>query len=110
MIENPESVRSYVSDLVEISGMTSSAVAGKAGVFRGNLQKWLRGQGQSLGPPGISKVLSVLNVESGHLSSVVVHFLKSKIPLRFSASFSGKGEAFSGWSPSPPRSPPRETS
>ena len=80
MIENPESVRSYVSDLVEISGMTSSAVAGKAGVFRGNLQKWLRGQGQSLGPPGISKVLSVLNVESGHLSSVVVHFLEVKDP------------------------------
>ena len=74
MIENQESVRAYVADLIDISGMSQSAVAGKAGVFRGNLQKWLRGQGQSLGPPGVSKVLSVLGVESGHLSSAVVHF------------------------------------
>ena len=80
MIENPESARIYVADLIEVSGMTSSAVAGRAGVFRGNLQKWLRGQGQSLGPPGISKVLSVLNVESGHLSSAVVHFFYVKDP------------------------------
>ena len=80
MIENPESARIYVADLIEVSGMTSSAVAGRAGVFRGNLQKWLRGQGQSLGPPGILKVLSVLNVESGHLSSAVVHFFYVKDP------------------------------
>ena len=80
MIENPDSVRAYVSDLIEVSGMTSSAVAGRAGVFRGNLQKWLRGQGQSLGPPGISKVLSVIGVESGHLSPVIVHFFDVKEP------------------------------
>ena len=80
MIENPDSMRTFVADLVEISGITSSAVAGKAGVFRGNLQKWLRGQGQSLGPPGVSKVLSVLGVESGHLSRAIVHFFDVKEP------------------------------
>ncbi len=80
MIENPDSLRAYVADLIDISGISQSAVAGKAGVFRGNLQKWLRGQGQSLGPPGISKVLSVLGVESGHLSPAIVHFFDVKEP------------------------------
>ena len=78
MIEDLNSMRDYVADLISISGMSTSAVAGKAGVFRGNLQKWLRAEGQSLGPPGVSKVLNVLGVESGHLSPSVVHFFNVK--------------------------------
>ncbi len=78
--ENPDSLRPYISDLIEISGMSRSAVAGKAGVFRGNLQRWLKGEGQSLGPPGIAKILAVLGVEGGRLSGSVVHFFDVKDP------------------------------
>lgn len=75
---NLEEIRQYLSDLIEISGMSTSSVAGKAGVFRGNLQRWLKGMGQSLGPPGISKVLSALNIEAEHLSPAVVHHFEAR--------------------------------
>ena len=108
MIENQESVRAYVADLIEVSGMTSSSVAGKAGVFRGNLQKWLRGQGQSLGPPGVSKVLSVLGVESGHLSSAVVHFFDVKDPAPLLRVLSREHGPFRMVAVAPEKSSPRD--
>ena len=61
-----------VSDLMILNGKTPSGIAKEVGVHRSNVLRWLKGE-KSIGEGTQRKILSILGIFGGTLSSEVVH-------------------------------------
>lgn len=75
-----EEIRQYLIDLIEVSGRSASAIAESAGLSKSGVLRFLKGSPQSLGEPGVAKMLSALHVAGVRLSRSVVHFFAVKDP------------------------------